>query len=77
MYCSIQTEVLSQFSFYDVYFNAFFNKLQGFFTFNKTVVIHRILESTSGGIGIEPYAAFVNLFKVVTQFIVEFKVVCF
>ena len=45
MYCPLQTEVLNQFLFYDVYFTAFSNKLQGFYTFNKTVAIHKIIES--------------------------------
>ena len=31
LYCPLQTEVLNQFLFYDVYFTVFSNKLQGFF----------------------------------------------
>lgn len=45
MYYSLQTEVLNQFLFHDVYFTAVFKKLQGFPTFNKTVAIHKIIES--------------------------------
>ena len=45
MYCPLQTEVLNWYSLYDVYFTVFFNKLQGFSTFNKTVAIHKIIES--------------------------------
>lgn len=44
MYYPLQTEVLNQFSFYDVYYNVGFEILQGFFTFRKTVAIHKIYE---------------------------------
>jgi len=45
MYYPLQTEVLNHFLFYDVHFTAYFNILQGFFTFGKTVAIHKIIES--------------------------------
>ena len=45
MYDRQQPQVLNYFSFYDVYFTFFYDKLKGFFTYLKTVAIHRIMES--------------------------------